>query len=589
MAKVVFRVEKIKTAGNLSAAISHQMRTRPTANANPAVRNIVLKEPEGGIDDWMKQIAELNGGQLRKGGVIATDIVISASPDYFRPADPSQAGYYEPEKLQAWREAMEPWIAENFPHALGVQLHLDEATPHYTIMDIPFNPKTGKLSHREKFGGDKRTDLGTWQTKAAEPVAHLGIERGVAGSTAEHTDINDYYGRINKPTPKFSKLPAPIPPGLLNRTTNDLIAFANAERRLVHDATRPAYKSAVAKAQQLDLAIQQRNYIAYTNTKLSAEKDALKREADKLRELPLDSVLKRIYGAKLENDSRDTHKSRKYELADGRKIGVSEGSNGADVWIIQGDKGKRGAINLVMELDGLDYKGAVRLLSEYYGSNEVAAEVTATKQLQSLKEVEAIKSQPLAPPEPAPEMWLQVKKHLNEVRAIPAKLIDWLYNNGKIYADIYANAVFPRERGGAYLRGTAEKPFYRAIGLKDQGAYVIPGTGDCWVCEGPIDAVSIKAMNPEAHVMAMGGSMLKVSDINAPEDRKIVLAFDDDSAGRAFTTEAQKKWPNASIAKPPKKDWNKAIEMDARLIHSAWHQSDEAASSIKQHIPSPRF
>jgi 5S rRNA maturation endonuclease (ribonuclease M5) len=589
MAKVVFRVEKIKTAGNLSAAISHQMRTRPTANANLAVRNLVLKEPEGGIEDWMKQITELNGGQLRKGGVIATDIVISASPDYFRPADPAQAGYYEPEKLQAWRDAMEPWIAENFPHALGVQLHLDEATPHYTIIDIPFNPKTGKLSHREKFGGDKRIDLGAWQTKAAEPVAHLGIERGIKGSTAEHTDINAYYGRINKPTPKFSKLPDPIPPGLLNRTEKDLVAFANAERKLALGAMKPAYLSAVTKAQALDLAIQQRNDIAYTNTKLSAEKDALKREADKLRELPLDSVLKRIYGAKLEDDSRDTHNSRKYELADGRKIGVSEGSNGADVWIIQGDKGKRGAINLVMELDGLDYKGAVRLLSEYYGSNEVAAEVTATKQLQSLKEVEAIKALPLTPPAPAPEMWPRVKKYLSEVRYLPLKLIDWLHGSGSVFADNNANAVFPREHGGAFLRGTSSKPFFRAIGGKDQGAYVIPGTGDCWICESPVDAASIKAMKPDAHIIAMGGSMLKVSDINAPESRKIVLAFDNDGAGRAFTAEAQKKWPNATIAKPSKKDWNESIKMDASLIDSTWHESDESASNTKTLTSAPRL
>jgi 5S rRNA maturation endonuclease (ribonuclease M5) len=229
------------------------------------------------------------------------------------------------------------------------------------------------------------------------------------------------------------------------------------------------------------------------------------------------------------------------------------------------------------------------LLSEYYGSNEVAAEVTATKQLQSLKEVEAIKSLPLTPPAPAPEMWPLVKKYLSEVRYLPSKLIDWLHGNGSVFADSNANSVFPREHGGAFLRGTTSKPFFRAIGSKDQGAYVIPGNGDCWICESPIDAASIKAMKPEAHIIAMGGSMLKVSDINAPEGRKIVLAFDNDGAGRAFTAEAQKKWPNATIAKPPKKDWNESIKMDASLIDGAWYQSDESGSHTKTLTSGPRL
>lgn len=150
-----------------------------------------------------------------------------------------------------------------------------------------------------------------------------------------------------------------------------------------------------------------------------------------------------------------------------------------------------------------------------------------------------------------------------------------MYRQGKIYADSRNNAVFPRENGGAYLRGTSDKAYFHAIGNKTQGAYVIEGIGDVWLCESPIDAISIKAHAPDAHVIAFGGNMLKLSDFTIPSEREIITAFDSDAQGRKFAEEVIKLWPTAKAMKAPSgKDWNEALQNDTGLIDANWIVDD---------------
>ena len=580
MPSVVFRVAKIKTAGNLAGALSHMQRTRPTANANLNISNIVIKRPTGNIEQIMNDIKNLNGGQLRKGGVIASDIVISASPEYFRPDDLGKAGFYEPEKLNKWRLVMEPWIEKMFPHSIAVELHLDESTPHYTILDLPFNEKTGKLSHREKFGGDSRLSLSKWQDLAAEPVARLGIKRGTAGSQAEHTDIDYFYSHTKLPTISFKSLPPPVIPGILKRSENDLNDFAVEQRNLVLDQVRPLYMAALAKGKAYDALEKENKNQKKTINQQNANIEILRNEADRLRELPIDDVLKKIYSAELERGSKESHESRKYELGDGRKVGVSKGNLGADVWILQGENGKRGAINLVMQLDSVNYKGALNILSNYFSNKILIREIAASTERNAVDQIDTIKSMPTPVPLPDPEKWPKVSRYLHEVRFLPKKIIDFLYKKRLVFADSNANAVFPRENGGAYVRGTTLKPFFRAFGSKAMGAYVIPGTGDCWLCESPIDAASIKAIHAEAHVICIGGSMLNVNEINAPQGRKIVLGFDNDEAGQLLTKKALERWSSAIIAKPLFKDWNETLQKNNDLIDAAWLDDHEISTKI---------
>ena len=59
-------------------------------------------------------------------------------------------------------------------------------------------------------------------------------------------------------------------------------------------------------------------------------------------------MLTQLYGAREASDSKASYKSRKFELPDGTKIGVTD-----DLWHDNTNNvGKKGAINLVMHLSG---------------------------------------------------------------------------------------------------------------------------------------------------------------------------------------------------------------------------------------------
>ncbi|WP_045469993.1 plasmid recombination protein, partial [Sporocytophaga myxococcoides] len=219
--RVVFRIAKLKTWGEIAAAGSHNLRARPTPNAAPGgkfIQVVALDEPA-----HLAVQKKIGDQKIRSNAVLAVEAIISASPEYFRPDDPSRAGHWQKDRLDAWRVAVEPWIAENFPHAVSVVLHLDEATPHYQILDVALG-ENGKLNCRGKYGGN----LDEWQTRAAAPVAHLGIERGIEGSTAKHERVKAYYGAVNAQPPEVPAVKTPKPVPLPARTMAETIPFGQA-------------------------------------------------------------------------------------------------------------------------------------------------------------------------------------------------------------------------------------------------------------------------------------------------------------------------------------------------------------------------
>ena len=259
MAMVIFRIKKLKTMGNVGGAAMHNTREMETSNAithDPSHSAIAIVSPPAGMSvvDALKE--KLEGVHVRSNAVLAVEVLISASPEYFRPDNPSAAGTWDIDKLDAWRKAQEKFIAKEFPHAVSVMLHLDEATPHYQIIDVPIDEK-GKLNARGKYSGDTRNDkLKDWQTKAANAVRHLGIERGVMGSKAEHKDVKRTYGQLTAPTPELEALPEPILPSLLNRGEAGLKAFANEQRKIAQDAIKPTLDAAIIKARFYDDAVE---------------------------------------------------------------------------------------------------------------------------------------------------------------------------------------------------------------------------------------------------------------------------------------------------------------------------------------------
>lgn len=616
----VFRTQKIKTAGGINAAAAHNLRTRETPNADPDKENFVLvRLPEGksAHEAVMDQIGEQT---IRKNAVLAVEVLISASPEYFRPGREGQAGEWDEDRLEAWRSAMEPWIAEQFPYAVSIVLHLDEATPHYQIIDVPLD-ESGKLNCRGKYGGDNRSQgLAAWQTAAALPVAKLGIERGIAGSIAEHEDIKTFYGHVNRATPELPPVRTPAPKPLPEPTLAQRVPMTDAARKRREaeeqmTAARELRQSEInaqnraklamhgqlaAKATITDRAKKETADYKSAAARMATENESLKAQqkafADELRAIDVEQVLQVIYEAKLAKDSKPGHASRKWELQDGREIAVSNGQSGK-VWIEQGVKGGKGAINLVMQLDALEYKAALKILSDHFKTSDLIGEygrerIAAVRQ-EIRKDVQEARTAPAPMPERDDAQWPRVKSWLEQARALPAKMVNVMFAKGLVYADRRANAVFPRKNGGAFVRGTLGLKFHRTFGSKEAGPVIIPGSGDIWLTEAPIDAYSIKAMNPNDQVIALGGSLLRPHDVARwiPIGRTVRLAFDNDRQGREFDAEAKKIWPDAAIEKPPSgaKDWNEALKADPSLIAPQLQEKPPQAASEAEaaHVPPP--
>lgn len=606
---VVFRAEKLKTLGDVSAAAAHNARLRDTPNASKGGSFYELIDRGGSsvldevrrIHSEITELCKENKWYQRPDSVAAAEILISASPEYFRPGQPEKSGFYEKEKLDAWLDAVVPWIKKEIGaqvDIVSICVHLDEATPHIQVIGVPRNHR-GELSYRSVFGGDNKGDsLSEWQTRAAEPVAHLGIQRGVMGSRAKHRKIKDFYAAVNAETAPIpavkTRMPKPLPPASIS----ELIPFTDAkaqrvdleketeeqaekhrkEMRAAVDAKLKAFPILEQQAKDVKAANRDKRQAERAAVATSRSLDAAKAEAAQVRGLPLDAVLTKMYGAVEASDSKPTHKSRKFDLPDGTQIAVT-----GELWVEQGGGGGKQAINLVMHLEQYaqaDFKKAVGLLVDSFGGSATASELTRNAMTVSAAQVKVAESEPVPAPEPELGRWPKVRDWLIDKRGLPAKLVEKAYKAGVVYADKIGNAVFPRERGGAFIRGTGDTRFFRTVGSTACGGVVVGGKdeAECWVCESVIDALSIKAVHPKAHVLATGGNAVgaKAAAGLVPKSALTVhLAFDNDTAGQRMATQmtALITAPGRKVIRSPApagKDWNEAINANPDLISGSW-------------------
>jgi Plasmid recombination enzyme len=194
MAFAVCRIQKVK-ASNLQASFQHNNRQRFTPNADPKKEHICILGQEG--VELATLVYERIGKQtIRTNAVLAVEFLLSASADYFRPHDVSEAGYYEPSQLEPFVTTTVQWLGVNWGDRIVLAyLHLDEVTPHIHAYLVPLDEK-GKLNCRALFG--KRSQLSQLQDSYAQALSHLGIQRGIKGSRATHTQIKQYYTAVTQ-------------------------------------------------------------------------------------------------------------------------------------------------------------------------------------------------------------------------------------------------------------------------------------------------------------------------------------------------------------------------------------------------------
>ena len=223
MSFAILRTEKIKTGGNAGGLNNHLERTMEVPNADPHLTHLNFKMA-GSNDLWKDITNRLSQAEItpRKNAVLAIEHLITYSPEWapFWKEGNEKSGFtlmarnkQDDRKATDFFIEAKKWLEEQYgkENVVNIHVHLDESTPHMHAVVVPIDKKK-KLNCREFLGG--REKLRNMQTSFANRVKHLGLERGIEGSKAQHTTLKEFYGmtkqlekQISKPL-SFLKMPS---------------------------------------------------------------------------------------------------------------------------------------------------------------------------------------------------------------------------------------------------------------------------------------------------------------------------------------------------------------------------------------------
>jgi Plasmid recombination enzyme len=381
MPYAIARIAKLKQA-NLAGSGMHVSRKRTTPNADRSKlddnqtlihnhdRHLPLGEVVHNKIHSVKQPFK-----IRSDAVYAVEILLTASPEYFRPDDPSKYGEYRSDKLADWRLATIEWLRREYGDKIvRAELHLDEATPHIHAYLVPTD-ENGKLNCKKIFGG--RAKMFAFQDSYAAATKHLGLERGVRDAQANHTTVKDYYSVVN------------------------------------------------AASQELDP-----NDLAATQAKAVAYSQMQKQHQQLQRRLKLVAIQRDELAQKLEMTQKALEVRE--QIAAPAQPSISIDRVACELRLPPGQIDSNiPAIDLVMSTNQIDVVGATRWLTERFGA-------AATIQLVNDRVLQIVTEQPpqqFMPPAPARTKWGEVKDYLTSTRQLPGKLVERLHDEGLIYAE----------------------------------------------------------------------------------------------------------------------------------------------------------
>jgi len=547
MLYAILRTAKLTHFGNIAASASHNFRERDTPNADSERTPLNQTEGAQSSKEVMKAVKERLATQskVRKNAVLALEYFIGASPEWFGRVDEKQR--------EAYFDAAQKWLLERHgtENVVAVTRQYDETSPHMCAYVVPIDPK-GKLNCSHFLDG--RVKLSQMQTEFAEKVGRsFGLERGIEGSKAKHKTIQQYYAEIQAPVKMDFRIepealkPRTFPPqtflekvGLFKQVESS----HEVAERLTNEA-RDAYWPAVQAGRQCRME-------KAAHGARTFELAELKARATLAREMPLERVLERLECLPEPKDRKNWRTPIGRMTVEGSKFFAHDVG-----------KGGGGAIDLVMLVDGTDYRGAVQWLVGEFSKGEVLADAVAKVK----REVEAAVNAPRRPykaPEEAPERWPRVRDYLTQKRGLSSSVVDKLHEEGRIYADNYANAVFVLHRGhGVELRGTGDKSFHGIRGEKAPFTMASRGEKKVAFVESAIDAISLSDLGFQGEVLSTSGFSSKIARKMADGYRdhgwKVVAAFDNDKAGEQMAENLG--YPRDRIRPQNGKDWNDELRL----------------------------
>jgi len=89
----------------ISAASEHHMQTEPSPHHDPAAGAPIVLHLAAGKTPYQSARHLLHNVERRnRETVLCREVVLSASPSYFRPGREEQAGVADPERVKAWNQ-----------------------------------------------------------------------------------------------------------------------------------------------------------------------------------------------------------------------------------------------------------------------------------------------------------------------------------------------------------------------------------------------------------------------------------------------------------------------------------------------------
>ncbi|EKS4344872.1 MobV family relaxase [Clostridium sporogenes] len=198
----IFRVgeKKYKTIGSIAGYQRHMEREQQTPNANTDISNIRLI----GSNFIMADVKEyIEGIKIRKNGVIARDLLLTASPAFFRDLSIQEK--------ENWVNTNIAFLEKHFgENCVYATLHQDETTWHISALIVPrfWEEKKKKyvLANSRYFDGKKK--LSEWQDKYSSFIKQQfkELNRGQRGSKAHHVKISNFYRILNSELDSYNAL-----------------------------------------------------------------------------------------------------------------------------------------------------------------------------------------------------------------------------------------------------------------------------------------------------------------------------------------------------------------------------------------------
>lgn len=553
----IMKWQKIKTRAQLLRAINHNLRLVDVPNADRKRANQYMigsnkgDDIEAAIDERLANVQ----GTIRKDAVRVMEAVLSASPEYFRPDDPSKAGTWDEAKLKPWLDESMKYLKSTFGNNLvSVVLHLDEATPHLQVLMTPINEKD-RLSAKTMFSPQTLENM---QSDYANALKPLGLERGIKGSEATYQKVSAFYGLIDEALelPKVSTMDkAKLAMGQLPHSVFQTQAVAEVAR----DEKR---KRKETQATNVKLATQME--------KVMLENSQLRRQvADQARGIPLDKVMAMLGAENLKDKDENN-----WQLPNLGRTTVDP-DNKFKFYSHDEGKGGGGAIDLVMMETGMKFAEAINFLRVDVPIDLVANEASlrARMEIKSIVKGTPADVNSLAPASDKIEDLKRVGSYMTNERLIDADLIAEAINSGSLSATsshslINARWTLQDEKGstvGFALEGTSGRPFKGIRGTKGicvLGERANPDT--IIVAESPIDAMSLASISKKGidgvdgfgRTMMIGTmgtstkSLETISDIaKSKPSANVVIGFDNDQIGIKMAMDLEKKLKAKGVTK----------------------------------------